>query len=96
MFAELSGDSRPVPNWLMNASADDDLPVEKLLRDSLFYPACGLTGKMFMSFSATAAGARSARAGSARPRCTTPKLTPSRRGGRCLPKVSSPRLRGGI
>lgn len=50
MLAILRDDARPIPGWLANASAGDDLPLRELLRDSMFYPACGLDGRPVQYF----------------------------------------------
>ncbi len=50
MLAILRDDVRPIPGWLANASAGDDLPLRELLRDSMFYPACGLDGRPVQYF----------------------------------------------
>ena len=43
MLNELRRNS--VPGWLKGASADQDLPIADLLKDSLYYPACGIDGR---------------------------------------------------
>ena len=50
MLAELSNDVRNVPAWLATASADDELPLTRLLHGSMFYPACGLDGRPVQYF----------------------------------------------
>lgn len=50
MLAELANDVEAMPEWLMKASADDELPLRAILRRSLFYPACGYDGRPVQYF----------------------------------------------
>ena len=50
LLAELSNDVRNVPAWLATASADDELPLARLLHGSMFYPACGIDGRPVQYF----------------------------------------------
>lgn len=34
-----------VPDWLAEASTDQDLPIVDMLKESLYYPACGTDGR---------------------------------------------------
>ena len=50
MLPALNDDAVQVPSWIMNASINDELPLDDILQRSMFYPASGYDGRPVQYF----------------------------------------------